>query len=149
RILWAMIVKKTTLIILALAVVLGGAVYFFEWKRGSSEPKVAPLKRAYSIQASDIISFTLAHPNQQAEPAIRFPKHGGSWQIVARADPAADQSTVDGLGAQLASAEISQTAPGTGDRLKVYGLDPPQTSLDFQLANGSTHTLLIGNKSFA
>jgi Domain of unknown function (DUF4340) len=142
-----MIVKKPTLIILGLAIVLAGAVYYFDWK-GSSAPKVTPPKRAYSIQASDVVSLTLAHPNQPGEPAIHFAKRGGSWQIVQPVDTAADESTVDGLVDQLASADVSQTEPGAPDRLKAYGLDPPQASLDFQLANGSTHTLLIGNKSF-
>jgi Domain of unknown function (DUF4340) len=142
-----MIVKKTTLLTLGIAVVLAGAVYYFDWRRGS-EPKVAPAKRAYSIQASDVVSLTLAHPNQPGEPAVHFAKRGGMWQIVQPVDTAADQSTVDGLVDQLASAEVAQTEPGTPDRLKAYGLDPPQASLDFQLANGTTHTLLVGNKSF-
>ncbi len=142
-----MIVKKTTLITLGIAVVLAGAVYYFDWRRGS-EPKVTPPKRAYSIQASDVVSLTLAHPNQPGEAAIHFAKRGESWQIIQPVDTSADQSTVDGLVDQLASAEVSQTEPDTPDRLKAYGLDPPQASLDFQLANGGTHTLLVGNKSF-
>jgi len=142
-----MIVKKTTLIVLAIAIILAGAVYYFDL-RGASTAKVTPPKRAYSIQASDIVSLTLAHPNRPNEPAIRFAKHGGSWRIVEPIETAADQSTVDGLVDQLASAEVSQTEPDTPDRLKAYGLDPPQASLNFQLANSSTHTLLIGNKSF-
>jgi Domain of unknown function (DUF4340) len=142
-----MIVKKTTLITLGIAVILAGAVYYFDWRRGS-EPKVTPPKRAYQMEASDVVSLTLAHPNQPAEAAIHFAKRGGLWQIVQPVDTSADQSTVDGLVDQLASAEVSQTEPDTPDRLKAYGLDPPQASLDFQLANGGMHTLLVGNKSF-
>lgn len=142
-----MIVKKSTLVILAIAIVLGGAVYYFDLK-ASGTPKVTPPKRAYSIQASDVVALTLAHPNQPNEPAIHFAKRGQTWQIVHPVDTAADQSTVDGLVDQLAGSDVSETEPDTPDRLKAYGLDPPQASLDFQLANGSTHTLVIGNKSF-
>jgi len=142
-----MIIKKTTLIILAIAAILAGAVYYFDWKRSSAE-KTTPPKRAYSMQASDVVSFTLAHPTRPSEPAIYFVKRGGSWQVVEPVESSADQSTVDGLANQIAGADISETEPGTPDRLKAFGLDPPQASLEFQLASGARHTLLIGNKTF-
>jgi hypothetical protein len=43
---------------------------------------------------------------------------------------------------------VSQTEPDTPDRLKTYGLDPPQLSLEFQLRNGVKHTVLVGDKDF-
>jgi hypothetical protein len=143
-----MIIKKTTLIFLAIAAILAGAVYYWDWKRGSEE-KASPLKRAYTVQCSEIVSFTLAHPTQPSESAIHFAKRGGSWQIVEPVETGADQETVDGLCDQIAGADVFETEPGTPDRLKAFGLDPPRASLDFQLANGSMHTLLIGNKSFS
>jgi hypothetical protein len=140
-------IKKTTLLILAIAAILAGAVYYFDWKRGSEE-KTTPSKRAYSIKASDVVSFTLAHPIQPSEPAIHFAKRGGSWQIIEPVETAADQATIDGLCDQIAGADVFQTEPGTPDRLKAFGLDPAQASLEFQLASGARHTLLIGNKTF-
>lgn len=142
-----MLIRKPTLVILLLAIALGGGVYYFDWKRGK-EVKPEALKRAYSIQASDVLSFTLSHPSQPSAPVIRFSKSGGNWQIVAPVQTAADQSVVDGIVDQIAGAEVMQTEPGTPDRLKAYGLDPAQASLELQLANGQKHTLLVGTKSF-
>jgi Domain of unknown function (DUF4340) len=142
-----MIIKKTTLAIVAIALILAGAVYYFDWKRGSEE-KASPPKRAYVIQASDVVSITLAHPARPSEPAIRFAKRDGSWQVVEPIETAADQATLDGLCDQIAGANISETEPGTPDRLKAFGLDPPRASLEFQLASGAMHTLLVGNKTF-
>lgn len=142
-----MLIKKTTLIVLALAIILGGVVYYFDWKR-SNEQKPEALRRAYSIQASDVVSFTLAHPARASDATIRFVKRDNAWQIVEPIETGADQSTVDGIVDQIASAEVSQTEPGTPDRLKAYGLDPAQASLELQLANGAKHTLLVGNKTF-
>ncbi|HXX18465.1 MAG TPA: DUF4340 domain-containing protein [Candidatus Acidoferrum sp.] len=142
-----MLIKKTTLIILGLAVVLGVVVYYFDWKRGN-EAKSEPAKRAYSIQASDVVSFVLSHPARPGDPAIHCAKRDGAWQIVEPVETGADQSVVDGIVDQVAGAEVSQTEPGTPDRLKAYGLDPPQASLELQLANGSKHTLLVGSKTF-
>jgi hypothetical protein len=48
----------------------------------------------------------------------------------------------------IGSARIESNEPGTPDRLKVYGLDPPAVSVEFKLQNGSQHTLKIGNKDF-
>ena len=142
-----MLIRKTTLVILVLAIALGGAVYYFDWKRGNAA-KPEPFKRAYALQASDVVSFALSHPARPGDPTIRFSKSGGLWQIVAPVQTGADQSTVDGIVDQIAGAEIMQTEPGTPDRLKAYGLDPAQASLELQLANGTKHTLLIGTKTF-
>lgn len=140
-------IKKPALILLAIAIILGGAVYYFDWKRGSSE-KTDTFKRAFSFQASDITSMILSHPSQPSQPAIHFVKRGDSWQIVDPVETNADQSTVDGIADQVAGAEITATEPGTPDRLKAYGLDPPQASLELDLANGTKHTLLLGSKTF-
>ena len=60
----------------------------------------------------------------------------------------ADQSTAAGIVDQLAGSRIAQTESGSVDRRKAFGLAPPQTSVVFQLANGSKHTILIGNQDF-
>jgi len=60
----------------------------------------------------------------------------------------ADQPLIQGIANGLSNARISQTEPGSPDRLKAYGLDTPAVSVDFQLQNGSKHTLLLGDKDF-
>ena len=141
-------IKKTTLLVLLCAVVLGGAVYYFDWKHGSAGKPEDKSKPAFAIQASDISSFTLAHPAAPDVPPIRFEKRKDGWEIVAPLETGADQPTAQGIADLLAEARVSQTEPGTPDRLKAYGLDPPRVSLQFQLRNGATHTLLLGEKVF-
>lgn len=143
-------IKKPTLVVLFCAIVLGGLVYYFDWKKGNeAKPAVNASKPAFSIQASDISSITLAHPADPNTPAIHLQKSGDTWNIVQPIETQADQPTVDGIADQLAGAFVSQTEPGSADRRKVYGLDPPQVSLEFQLRNGSKHTILIGTKDFS
>ncbi|MGD0957397.1 MAG: DUF4340 domain-containing protein [Candidatus Acidiferrales bacterium] len=141
-------IKKPTLIILICAVALGAAVYFFDWKRGNEKKPVDASQPAFSFAASDVASFTLAHPANRGDTPIRFEKRSGIWEIVQPIETQADQATAEGIVDQLAGARIAQTEPGGADRRKVYGLDPPSTSLEFQLQNGSKHTLLIGSKDF-
>jgi hypothetical protein len=142
-------IKKTTLLLLLCAVVLGGVVYYFDWKRSAKEkPSEDATKLAFSIQATDISGFTLTHSAGSSEPPIRFVKRGEIWQIEEPLQTQADQSVVQTILDALASARVSQNEPGSPDRLKVYGLDSPQLTIDFQLQNGAKHSLRLGNKDF-
>lgn len=142
-------VKKSTLIVLLCAVVLGGAVYYFNW-RNSKKPIAADdsSKPAFTMQGDDVTSITLSHPNKPDQPSIRLDYRNGGWSIMQPLDTGADQSSARGIADGLASARTSQSEPGTPDRLKAYGLNPAHVSLEFQLKNGTKHTVLLGDKDF-
>jgi hypothetical protein len=142
-------IKKPTWILLLTAIALAAAVYYFDYKR-SLIPKPAEdaPKPAFTFQASDVKSLTLSRPAKASEPSIHFETRNGVWQIVQPIETEADQSALQGIVNGLADAKIAQTEPGTPDRLKAYGLDTPEVSLEFQLQNGSKHTVLLGNKDF-
>jgi hypothetical protein len=143
-------IKKPTLILLVFAIALGLAVYYFDWKRSQTEkPPVDTSKPAFSVDASNITAFTIAHPAQSGDVPVQFEKRNGAWWITQPIDTEADQSTADGIVDQLAEDRFTQTEPGTEDRRKAYGLDPAQASIQFQLQNGAKHALLIGNKDFS
>src|SRR5579863_5061999 len=143
-------IKKPTLIILLCAVALGAGVYYFDWKKGNQEkPPANASNPAFTMQASDVARLTISHPAEPSDAPIRIEKRSGGWRIVQPLDTDADESTIEGIADQIAGAQIGQTEPGTPDRLKVYGLAPAQISLEFQLASGAKHTILIGNKDFS
>jgi len=145
-----MMIKKTTLIVLLCAIALGAGVYYFDWKKGSEKkPDEDTSKPAFSLQASDIVSFTITHPSQADDKPLKFEKQSGSWRITQPIATDADQPTASGIVDQLAGARISQTEPGTADRRKAFGLDPPQTTIDFRLANGAKHSVQLGNQDFS
>jgi hypothetical protein len=144
-------VKKPTLIVLLCAVILGAAVYYFDWKKGEQKKldTTDTSKPVFTtFQGSEISSFTISHPAQPSTPAIQFEKRAGDWQIIQPVATEADQSTAGGIVDQIASARVAQTEPGSEDRRKAYGLDPAQISIDFQLANGAKHSILLGNQDF-
>jgi hypothetical protein len=144
-------VKKPTFIVLLCAIVLGVAVYYFDWKKGSEKtPETADTsKPAFTgFQASDIASFTISHPAQPSIPPMQFEKRDGAWQIVQPLATEADQPTAGGIVDQIAGARVAQTEPGSEDRRKAYGLDPAQLSIDFRLAGGARHSILLGNQDF-
>ncbi len=142
-------IKKSTLMVLLCALVLGGAVYYFEWRSNKTvKPSEDTSKLAFSMQAEDVTSLTVSHPDKADQPPVRLEYHNGAWSIVQPLDTAADQSAVRGITEGLAAARISQTEPGAPDRLKAYGLAPPHVSLEFQLKSGAKHTVLLGDKDF-
>src|SRR5580700_5585224 len=144
-------IKKSTLIVLLVAIVAGGAVYYFDWQRGQKEAEKATQdmsKPAFSLQAQDISWLRISYPADPKSQAIQLAKSGGAWQITQPIQTGADDPSVQGIVQQLATAAVSQTEPGAPDRLKVYGLDTPAVALDFQTKSGAKHSLRLGKKDF-
>jgi len=142
-------IKKSTLIVLLCALVLGGAVYYFQWRSTKIvKPSEDTSKLAFSMQADDITSLTVSHPGKADQPPIRIDFHNGAWSIMQPLDTGADTAAVRAITDGLAAARISQTEPGAPDRLKAYGLAPPHVSLEFQVKSGAKHTVLLGDKDF-
>jgi hypothetical protein len=144
-------IKKSTLIVLLVAVIVGAAAYYFDWKRGQKEAENAPAdstKLAFSLKAGDISALTISYPADPKSQPIHFEKQNGIWQITAPLQTSADDPSLQGILQQLASVRVAQTEPGTPDRLRVFGLDTPALLLDFQMQNGAKHTLHLGKKDF-
>src|ERR1700746_3816208 len=145
-------IKKSTLFILLGAIALGAAVYFFDWKRGQKEAEKSTAetsKLAFSLPiGSDIVSLVITRPQIAGEGPIRLEKQNGTWQILQPLQTQADEHVISGIVETLSNSRIESNQPGTPDRLKAYGLDPPAVSIDFKLQNGSEHTLKLGNKDF-
>jgi hypothetical protein len=145
-------IKKSTLFILLAAIALGASVYYFDWKRGQKEAEKSTAdttKPAFTFPTgAEIVSLVLARPSVAGDAAIHFEKQNGTWQILQPIQTSADQKALQSIAEGIGGARIESTAPGTPDRLKVYGLDPASISIEFKLQNGSQHTLKLGNKSF-
>jgi hypothetical protein len=145
-------IKKPTLIVLLCAILLGASVYYFDYRRSLKEKEKLPedsSKPAFAIPSgAEINSFTLTHPAMSGLPPIQFEKRNGSWQILQPLQTDADLRAVQNIVEGLSAARVAGTEPGTPDRLKVYGLDPPAVEIDFQLANASRHSVKLGTKDF-
>jgi hypothetical protein len=145
-------IKKSTLFILLGAIVLGAAVYYFDWKRGQKDAEKSAAdtsKPVFSIPSgSEIVSLVITRPQVAGEGQIRLEKQNGTWQVLQPLKTQADERVISGIVETLSNSRIESNQPGTPDRMKVYGLDPPAVSVEFKLQNGSEHTLKLGNKDF-
>src|SRR5580704_9401392 len=144
-------IKKSTLIVLLVAILAGAAAYYFDWKRGQKEAANSPAdstKPVFALQADEISALTIAYPADPKSQPIHFEKQNGAWQITSPLPTGADDPSLQGILQQLTSDRIAQTEPGTPDRLKAFGLDTPVVALDFQMKNGAKHSLQLGKKDF-
>jgi hypothetical protein len=144
-------IKKSTLIVLLLALLGGGAVYYLDWQRGQIEAAKATedtTKPVFTLQSGEISSLSISYPADAKSQAIELAKRGDAWDITQPIETGADEPSAEGIVEELATARVSQTEPGAPDRLKAYGLEPPAVLLDFQLKNGTKHSLKLGKKDF-
>jgi hypothetical protein len=142
-------VKKSTLLLVLMAVALGGAVWYFEFKREKPpENTAAESKPLFSFKQEEVTALTLTRDGE----TLRVERRGAAWRITQPVEAAADEGAVDGLLGSVSYARISKTIavtpPGSADALKAFGLDTPVVALELKLKSGATHRLRLGAKDF-
>jgi Domain of unknown function (DUF4340) len=138
--------KKSTLILVALAGALGAFVYFAEIKGGlkSSAGEAAAKPVFASVTADEVASLTLDRAGQK----VQFEKDGDRWKITEPIETGADQSALSGIAEDLATTQITRTLAASNG-MAAYGLEKPAVALEFKLKNGAAHRLELGSKDFS
>ena len=137
--------KKSTLIVVALAIALGAFVYFYD-----SKHSVAPAtdeafwKPAFAVSADQIAGLTLVSGTGKTV----FAKQRKDWQITQPVSTRADQTSISGIVSDLSSAKIRRSFAPT-DSLSKYGLAQPAVTIDFRQKDGIEHTIRLGDKDFS
>ena len=138
--------KKSTLIVLLVAVALGAFVYFYDSKHAAGPPsEEASWKPAFSVQVGDVAGLTIE--NKSNPSPIVFARQGSDWKITQPVDTSADQSALTSIVSDLATDKIERSFAPDGSLTK-YGLDPPTVTISFD-AKGAKHTLKLGDKDFS
>ncbi len=138
--------KKTTLIVLAIALGLVAYIYFYELPhgRGRDAPKDESTP-AFTFAADDIAAITL----ERGEGTVSLEKRDGTWLVTSPIETRADQNSASALASSLAGARIERTLPAEPGRLASYGLATPAVRVRLRLASGAEHTLQLGARDFA
>ncbi|MBI3662699.1 MAG: DUF4340 domain-containing protein [Acidobacteria bacterium] len=141
--------RKSTLLVVLLAVSLGGAVWYFEFKREKpAEDAAAASKPLFSFKQEEVVALTVA----RGGVTLALEKRGSGWRITQPLDSSADAGTADALLSSIAFSRISRTfpvtPPGSPEALKGFGLDAPVVALTIKLKSGSEHRLRLGAKDF-
>ncbi len=136
--------KKSTLIVVLVALALGAFVYFYDSKHTPKTSTEGTNKPAFSSKPADFSSITL---QRKGDTAILV-KKGSGWQLTKPIEAKADLAAVSGITADLRNLEIQRSFAVDND-LSKYGLATPAAKIEFQDAKGAQHTIQIGDKDFS
>jgi hypothetical protein len=130
---------RTTLVLLALLILVGFAVYFIEFRKPAggavATPNAAGSATLLTLTAPAINSITVrdAVSNTQVSATRDV---SSTWRLSDPAGQLADAATMDSLTGQLASIYVQRTLTPTGS-LGEYGLLTPTLSVQIDLVSGS------------
>lgn len=138
--------KKSTLIVLLIALGLAAYVYFYELRHGHERDAVkdesAP---AFTFAADDITSITLVRGGQ----SVTLEKRDGTWRVTAPVETRADQNAASTLASSLAGARIERRLAADPSRLENFGLAQPAVIVTVRLTSGEEHVLRLGARDFS
>lgn len=141
--------QRSTLILLLLALGLGGFVYFYEIQ-GATQRQEAKAKeqQIFSFEEEQVQSFTVKTKEQTLE-FERGDKSGKpSWQIKAPSETPASDASVSYLMNLLVKGKSDRTIQVPAAQLQEYGLSQPQATIEVKLKNQKTHQLILGKPDF-
>lgn len=137
--------KKSTIILLLLAVIGGIAVYYTEIKPGKPRDEEKDTSReAFKLNREDITQIVLTRAGQ----SVTFENKDNKWLITQPLSAPADDATLNTIIGDLVSARIARDITASAEELKTYGLSDPKVKLDVKLKNGQSHKIELGEKDF-
>lgn len=136
---------KTTLILLFLALGLGGFVYFYEIQ-GATQRQEATAKsgQIFSFTEQQVKAFTVKTKVQ----TLKFEQIDSKWQMKEPSDTPASGASVAYLLNLLETGKSTRTFSVPTTQLAEYGLSEPQSAIAITLKNNETHQLLLGKPDF-
>jgi hypothetical protein len=135
---------KSFLILLGVALALGGYIYFVELK---SDPSGTPEKKdkVFAIESGKIEELEIRAASGET---TALKKQGDNWQIVAPAGLDLDPSEVSGVVSTLETLESQRTLEENPSSVAEFGLEPARLAVGFRAAGDSAmRRLLLGKKT--
>ncbi|MEP0785499.1 DUF4340 domain-containing protein [Coleofasciculus sp. FACHB-129] len=146
--------KRTTWILILLALSLGGFVYFYEIKGAPQrEAAQAKQKEIFSFEKDQIQALTV----KSQEQTLKFERVTqeavdktsiSQWQMKSPSDVPASDPSVSYLLNLLVDGKSDRTLSIFPNQLQEYGLDKPQATVEVRLNNQQTHQIILGKPNF-
>lgn len=136
---------KTTLILLLLALGLGGFVYFYEI-RGATQRQEAKDNggELFTFTEAQVKAFSIKNQNQ----TLKFEQIDSKWQMKEPSDTPASSASVAYLLNLLETGRSDRTISVPTTQLAEYGLNEPLAAISVTLNNAETHQLILGKPDF-
>src|SRR2546428_2031482 len=133
---------KGTTILFILFVILGGYVYFTEF-RGKEErqKQEESKKKAFPGEQKDNSEFSLIYP----DPTIAAVKKGEKqWEITSPAAVQADSDAWESLASNFPQIDRNDTVAQNAQDLTSFGLKDPSVKVSAKTKDGKTLEILFG-----
>lgn len=141
--------QRTTLILLLLALGLGGFVYFYEIQGATQRQEAkAQKQKIFSFNEEQVQSFTVKNKNQTLKFELSNQSGFPKWQMKQPSDTPASDASVSYLLNLLVSGKSDRTLSVPVAQLREYGLDRPGATVEVGLNNQKTHRLILGKPNF-
>ncbi len=140
---------RTTLILILLALGLGGFVYFYEIRGATVREEIKEQKQQiFSFAEDDVQSLTVKTKkltlNLERNPESSNPK----WLIKSPTSEPANDAIVSYLLDLLVKGKSDSTLSTPAKQLGEFALDQPQATINITLKNQQNHQLILGKPNF-
>jgi len=140
---------RTTLILILLALGLGGFVYFYEIRGATVREEIKEQKqKIFSFGEDDVQSLTVKTKkitlNLERSPKSSNPK----WLIKSPISAPANDAIVSYLMDLLVKGKSDSTLSTPAKELGEFALNQPQAAINITLKNRQSHQLLLGKSNF-
>jgi len=141
--------QRTTLILLLLALGLGGFVYLHEVQSANEPQSAVPLEQQIFAFKGEQVQFLSVKTKGQMLLLERVDKSGQpSWLIEAPRQTPASDAAISYLTDLLVQGKSARTIQVPANQLQEYGLAQPQATVEVKLKNQQTHQLILGKPDF-
>jgi hypothetical protein len=135
---------RSFVILIALALGLGGYIYFVEMKREPSGA-LATKDKVFTLESDTIEALEVRAASGET---TTLKKTGADWQITAPEALEADATAVSTITTALVALENQRTVDESPASVKDFGLDPARISVSFRPAGETAmQKLNVGNKT--
>ncbi|MEA5594144.1 DUF4340 domain-containing protein [Rivularia sp. UHCC 0363] len=141
--------QRTTLVLILLAILLGGFVYFYEiqWKSQQEEVKKKQ-QQLFSFKEEDVKALKITTQSGTIN-LERSPESSKSkWLMKSPDTVPANDGTVAYLLNLLETENSDRTVTTSTSQLSEFGLTQPQATIEITLNDGKTSKLVLGKPNF-
>jgi hypothetical protein len=141
--------QRTTLILILLALGLGGFVYFYEIKGAPQREEIKQKQQQiFTFQEDDVQSLTVKTQNLTLNLERNQKSDESKWLIKSPEVGPASNAIVGYLMNLLVEGNSDRLISIPTNQLAEFGLEQPQATINIQLKNQKTHQLILGKPDF-
>ena len=139
--------KPSTLALVATALLLGGIVLFIEAREANQtaitqNEATSPI---YDFEETNVVGLSV---ETQTLTVIFERNDAGTWQLVDPEQHPAEEAAIAFLLSRLTTNGLVSTITLDAANQAEFGLDDPFATITITLADGTTHTVLLGDADF-